>query len=142
MNILVLNNDNNLRATTAGGDSRRYTTLMQATRGREIISPSMLITLSVVSGLRRRRTCTQSRIADAAAVVAKAEPPPDRIPGRFPFLPIASRGNNIRLVVFNDMIIVTAAAAVFTHPTSIPQALACRCHGCLHGTAVHTRRED
>lgn len=77
----------NLRATTASRDSRRYTALMQATRGREIISSSTLITL------RRRRTCTQGRIADAAAVAAKAEPPFDRIPTRLPFLPIASRGN-------------------------------------------------
>lgn len=45
------------------------------------------------------------------------------------------------------IIVITAAAAepaaraaVFTHATSISQALACRCHGCLYGTAVHARR--
>jgi hypothetical protein len=81
---------------------------------------------------RPNRRCRRSRSE-------MAEPPPDRIPPRLPFLPIASRGN-IRLAVFNDMIIVTAAAAVvFTHATSISQALARRCHGCLYGTAVHAR---
>jgi hypothetical protein len=87
MSILVLN----LRATTASRDSRRYTALTQATCGREIvISPGTLIILETQEAAR---TCTQSRIADAAAVAAKAEPPPDRIPSQFPVLPIASRGN-------------------------------------------------
>jgi hypothetical protein len=113
MSILVLN----LRATTASRDSRRYTALVQATRGREIILPLTLIIII----LRRRRTCAHSRIADAAAVAAKAEPPPDRIPSCIP-PSCRSLVAAIRLVVFIvDMIIVTRCCCLHPMPQAFPK---------------------
>lgn len=88
---------------------------MQATRGREIISPSTLI----VSGGGVRVHTAESHMAPQSQRKQSLLLIGSLVP--LPFLPIASRGN-IRLAVFNDMIIVTtAAAAVFTHAQALPK---------------------